>query len=280
MTYPTSCRIDLWRTFSLFALAAVSVAVVACNSENISSSDGTPNLEQREQAQTSHDNEYVPPQSSVPVYDFDFPDSSVGIALDAFMAVQLESGPDAMDNYVEALGAVRENPESSIEVLMNAYAATDGEMYQIRWRLVQAVGEVPSSAAITPLTNIALEPVPARTSSDGGYPYSEVDQELRIRVRAVGGLGKLHYWGISTLEQLEDIVLQQDDRTVQAAAFHELIKRADYTRTDIEDRVDGTDRDWVLDQLDKPDIQIVFESDELHQPTSEVDIYDWEDSAE
>lgn len=97
---------------------------------------------------------------------------------------------DAEKAYQASLRELRGRSPEVIPLLAVAYNRTEESNYFRRWALVETMRELQSETAVSALAKIATSAIPQeriRTDPE----RSSVDEEIRIRVTAVEGLGPL-----------------------------------------------------------------------------------------
>jgi hypothetical protein len=100
---------------------------------------------------------------------------------------------DAENAYQDSLRDLRKRGSEVIPILYHAYEQhkkTDERNYFRRWALVETIRELQHDTAVRPLAQIAISRIPPeRFKTDP--ERSSVDEEIRIRVTALEGLGLL-----------------------------------------------------------------------------------------
>jgi hypothetical protein len=126
-----------------------------------------------------------------------FPSGPLGDLLRNHMKVMNGVGTDPEQEYQDAekayqasLRELREKAPEVIQLLTGAYNRTEESNYFRRWALVETMRELQSETAVRTLAKIATSAIPQeRFSTDP--ERSSVDEEIRIRVTALEGLGLL-----------------------------------------------------------------------------------------
>jgi len=125
----------------------------------------------------------------------DFPAGAIGDLLRTHMKAMTGVGKDPEQKFQDAekayqasLRELRGRAPEVIPLLAGAYNRTKESNYFRRWALVETMRELQSETAVIALAQIATSAIPQeriRTDSE----RSSVDEEIRIRVTAVEGLG-------------------------------------------------------------------------------------------
>ncbi len=126
-----------------------------------------------------------------------FPAGALGDLLRTHMKVMTGVGKDPEQKFQDAekayqasLQELRGRAPEVIPLLAGAYNRTEESNYFRRWALVETMRELQSETAVSALAKIATSAIPQeriRTDPE----RSSVDEEIRIRVTAVEGLGPL-----------------------------------------------------------------------------------------
>jgi hypothetical protein len=126
-----------------------------------------------------------------------FPVGTLGDLLRTHMKLITGVGKDPEQNFQDAekayqasLQELRKRASEVIPLLSTAYGRTEESNYFRRWALVETMRELQSETAVEALAKIATSTIPSerfRTDPE----RSSVDEEIRIRVTAVGGLSLL-----------------------------------------------------------------------------------------
>jgi hypothetical protein len=127
-----------------------------------------------------------------PVVDtFGFPDTPVGRALDAHMALEMRSDGESVFLYSASFAFLRANAPEVVAELMAAYERLPEERYLARWHLVRTLSGLELREAAGGLDSIVHRPVPPERWAPNHEGHSSVGEEAILRMRAIDGLKAL-----------------------------------------------------------------------------------------
>lgn len=137
-------------------------------------------------------------------------------------------GEGAEERYQASLEELRKNPEESIRILKDVYQKVEETQYFERWKLVETMSAIQDEAALAPLSEIAVTPIPPEKYERVEHAPSSTAQESNIRVTALDGLAYLARDGH---EEAEGVLLQSSrdntDVTVRRRAIRGYLAAGD-----------------------------------------------------
>lgn len=147
-----------------------------------------------------------------------FANSPLGQQLRDHLMLMYAYGDDAQAKYEESLEALRKDAEKVVGALYDEYQSLPVtlETQDVRWSLVQVMGEVGTEHALEPLQKIIESPIdvvktPGVYSTDPEHPIDYDKMEHMIRARAVDGVSNIAGQGVAGADSvLLDNVLSED----------------------------------------------------------------------
>lgn len=153
-----------------------------------------------------------------------YPDTPAGKVIKDHINASMGNGADAEDIYQRSLQVLRKEPGAG-EALYATYKKAPQQLYFLRTMLVEALKELRSPDALTYLTNIAQEKIPANL-----YPENKEsdtrENEIIIRVTAVEGISKLAADSNALAERTLYGLLDSEDLTVRQMAARGYLQSA------------------------------------------------------
>ncbi len=207
----------------LFIKKETKIVVVEKKSKNVASieisrkpSTVHPEIDQHDHDHKEQESSH---QISIPGNKV-FSESETGRGLSfIYDALELtsEDAQILIDNKIEEL---RENPEVSVAEIKAAYHKLERAQFTTRYKLVFMLESLELPEARELLTEIAVAPIPTDLPEyQGDGSIDHVEQEVLVRVRALGGLELLQKSGKSeTRETIYDVLTQTEDRTLKNTA--------------------------------------------------------------
>lgn len=157
-----------------------------------------------------------------------FPDTEVGRRLEKNSVAMVSFGEGVEERYQASLEELRKNPEESIKVLKEVYQNAEETQYFGRWKLVHTMSAIQDKAALAPLSEIAVSPIPPEKYPRVEHAPSSTAQESHIRVTALDGLA---YLARNGQEEAEGVLLQSSrdntDRTIRRRAIRGYLAAGD-----------------------------------------------------
>lgn len=253
-------------------LGILAILLIAGCDEAVNEPEAPSKSTETRQQALEEDPDYEPSVTYSGPWSWTFPDTYLGTVLKNYFAVQMGSGEgeDSTTNYNNALSELHEMNDQAIPVLSQEYNEVPTEKQMLRWRIVEAIGAIKSDDGIPVLLDIAKEPVQTINAEN----RFQVRGEIRIRLIAVHGIGSHAYLTGSTEAEdaLIEILQDQDNQVVQSGVVSELVHLG-YSNSELIDIAEATERTWIIDRLEQPEI-------DLHEGSEEWDLEDSEPSSE
>ena len=160
-------------------------------------------------------------------------------------AVSLLHSPDesAPAHLAEVVRHLTSNPDEVMNEIVAVFDRTPRNVYPMRWSLLNVVGLLRYPPAAKWLAEVAIEPIPVVHKSDVDGCETPTDSEQLMRVMAVESIAELGEREPElVLDLLVEVIRQQPDTAVRAAAWMALGPLAPDARPAVADVLNGDQR--------------------------------------